>query len=117
MNKYTTIGRKGGGFIMTENDIRNRLTQLRMKKGVSEYQMSLDLGHSKSYIQSISSGRALPSMSEFLVICDYLGITPQEFFDTDTSNPILIREITEKLRKFTDADLQLLLAIINRMNT
>ena len=47
---------------MTENDIRSRLTQLRMKKGVSEYQMSLDLGHSKSYIQSISSGRALPSM-------------------------------------------------------
>lgn len=102
---------------MTDNDIRNRLTQLRMKKGVSEYQMSLDLGHSKSYIQSISSGRALPSMSEFLVICDYLGISPQEFFDTDTSNPILTREITEKLRKFTDADLQLLLAIINRMNT
>ena len=78
--------------------------------------MSLDLGHSKSYIQSISSGRALPSMSEFIVICDYLGITPQEFFDTDTSNPILTREITEKLRKFTDADLQLLLAILNRMN-
>ena len=117
MNNYTTIGGKGGVFIMTENDIRNRLTQLRMKKGVSEYQMSLDFGHSKSYIQSISSRRALPSMSEFLVICDYLGITPQEFFDTDTANPVVTREITEKLRKITDADLQLLLAIINRMNT
>ena len=62
--------------IATEEDIRNRLTQLRMKKGVSEYQMSLDLGHSKSYIQGISSGRALPPMSEFLVICDYLAISP-----------------------------------------
>ncbi len=102
---------------MTENDIRNRLTQLRMKKGVSEYQMSLDLGHSKSYIQSISSGRALPSMSEFLVICDYLSISPQEFFSTETANPILIREITEKLYSFTDEDLQLLLAIIDRMNS
>ena len=101
---------------MTEDDIRSRLTQLRMKKGVSEYQMSLDLGHSKSYIQSISSGRALPSMSEFLVICDYLGVTPQEFFATETANPILIREITEKLHHFTDEDLQLLLAVINRMN-
>lgn len=101
---------------MTEDDIRSRLTQLRMKKGVSEYQMSLDLGHSKSYIQSISSGRALPSMSEFLVICDYLGVTPQEFFATETANPILIREITEKLHSFTDEDLQLLLAVINRMN-
>lgn len=101
---------------MTDNDIRNRLTQLRMKKGVSEYQMSLDLGHSKSYIQSISSGRALPSMSEFLVICDYLDITPQEFFDTDTANPARIREITNKLHGFADGDLQLLLAIIDRMN-
>jgi hypothetical protein len=77
--------------------------------------MSLDLGHSKSYIQSISSGRALPSMSEFLVICDYLDITPRDFFDTGTENPILIREITEKLTRFHDEDLQLLLAIINRM--
>lgn len=100
---------------MTENDIRNRLTQLRMKKGVSEYQMSLDLGHSKSYIQSISSGRALPSMSEFLVICDYLGISPHEFFDDNTSNPALIQEITDAVSGFSDEDLKLLLSIINRM--
>ena len=55
-------------------------------------------------------------MSEFLVICDYLGVTPQEFFATETANPILIREITEKLHSFNDEDLQLLLAVINRMN-
>ena len=36
---------------MDENFIRERLTQLRLKKNVSEYKMSLDLGHSKSYIQ------------------------------------------------------------------
>lgn len=100
---------------MTEDDIRRRLTQLRMKKGVSEYQMSLDLGHSKSYIQSISSGRALPSMSEFLVICDYLGVTPQEFFDDETSNPALIQEIVSAVSGFSDEDLKLLLSIINRM--
>lgn len=51
---------------MEENFIRERLTQLRMKRNVSEYKMSLDLGHSKSYIQSIVSGRAMPSMTEFL---------------------------------------------------
>ncbi len=100
---------------MTENDIRNRLTQLRMKKGISEYQMSLDLGHSKSYIQSISSGRALPSMSEFLVICDYLGISPNEFFDDHTANPALIQEIADAVSDFSDEDLRLLLSIINRM--
>lgn len=31
---------------MTEDFVRNRITQLRLQKGVSEYQMSYDLGHS-----------------------------------------------------------------------
>ena len=56
---------------MNEDFIRKRITQLRIQKNVSEYKMSFDLGHSKSYIQSISSGRALPSLSELLYMCDY----------------------------------------------
>ena len=99
----------------TEDMIRNRITQLRMKKGVSEYQMSLDLGHSKSYMQSISSGRALPSMSEFLVICDYLGVTPHEFFDEGLNNPALVAEITGRLRDYSDDDLRLILALLDRI--
>lgn len=68
--------------MMNETFIRERITELRIQKNISEYKMSLDLGHSKSYIQSISSGKALPSMSEFLYICDYLEITPKEFSHT-----------------------------------
>ena len=45
---------------MDEEFIRNRITELRLKRNVSEYQMSLDLGQNRSYIQAISSGRALP---------------------------------------------------------
>ena len=54
---------------MDEAFIRSRITELRLKKGVSEYQMSLALGQNRSYIQAISSGRALPSMKQFLNIC------------------------------------------------
>lgn len=50
---------------MDEEFIRNRITELRLKRNVSEYQMSLDLGQNRSYIQAISSGRALPSMGHF----------------------------------------------------
>lgn len=53
---------------MNDKFIRDRISILRTKKGISEYKMSLDLGHSKSYVQSISAGRALPSLSEFLYI-------------------------------------------------
>lgn len=56
---------------MDESFIRNRITQLRMQNGVSEYKMSLDMGHSKSYIQSISSGKALPS---FIYVNIYMSL-------------------------------------------
>ena len=100
---------------MDENFIRNRLTQLRMQKEVSEYKMSLDLGHSKSYIQSIVSGRAMPSMSEFLYICEYLGVTPREFFDTDTENPVLLEQVTDALKSLSTSDLALVLELIERL--
>ena len=54
---------------MDEKFIRDRISQLRIQKGVSEYQMSYDLGHSRSYIFNISSGKSLPPMAEFLHIC------------------------------------------------
>ena len=48
--------------------IKQRITDLRIDKGVSEYQMSLDLGHSRSYMQNISSGRSKPSIEELQAI-------------------------------------------------
>ena len=33
---------------------RERITRLRMHKGVSEYKMSYDLGHSRGYVNNIS---------------------------------------------------------------
>lgn len=51
---------------MYEDFVKERITQLRLKKGVSEYQMSYDLGHSRGYVYNISSGKALPPLKEFL---------------------------------------------------
>lgn len=83
---------------MDEEYIRKRITQLRIQKNVSEYKMSFDLGHSKSYIQSISSGRSLPSLPEFLYICDYFGITPAEFFDEEKGEAIKQKELCEEIK-------------------
>ena len=95
---------------MTDSFIRERITELRIKKGVSEYKMSTDLGHSKSYIQSITSGRALPSLSEFLYICEYLSVTPKDFFDKDISEPLLLRQLINLSQNMSD---KYLLALIN----
>ena len=72
---------------VNEPFIRERIPQLRLLKGVSEYQMSYDLGHSRGYVYNISSGKALPPMKEFLAICDYFEITPQQFFVNCTKAP------------------------------
>jgi len=101
---------------MTDEFIRNRITQLRMKKGVSEYKMSLDLGHSGSYVKSISSGRSLPPLKEFLYICEYLEISPRDFFDEDIDNPILIQKALDGMRNMKDKDMLTLLGLIDRLN-
>ena len=100
---------------MTEDFVRDRITQLRMKKGVSEYKMSYDLGHSRGYIYNISSGKALPPMKEFFAICDYFEITPQQFFDESTETPELIQKAVEGMRKLDESDMLMLLSIINRL--
>ena len=95
--------------------IRKRISELRTKKRVSKYKMSLDLGHSKSYIQSISSGKALPSFSEFLCLCDYLGVTPKEFFDVDIKEPQLVCKLKELARNLTEDDLVTLITLAERL--
>ena len=99
---------------MYEEFVRGRITQLRLKKGVSEYQMSYDLGHSRGYVYNISSGKALPPMKEFFAICEYFEITPQQFFDEDTTNPELIQKAIEGMNKLDENDMLMLLGIINR---
>ncbi len=79
--------------------------------------MSLELGHSKSYIQSISSGKSLPSLSEFLYICEYLGVTPREFFDPELSEPALVNEIYELAKKMDEEDLSALLTVASRFDS
>lgn len=100
---------------MEESFVRKRISALRLKKGVSEYKMSLDIGHSKSYIQSISSGRALPSLSELLYICDYFGITPMQFFDEGMEFPVLTNQLIETTAKLDDEDLKILLSVARRL--
>ena len=100
---------------MYEEFVKDRITQLRISKGVSEYQMSYDLGHSRGYIYNISSGKALPPLKEFFAICDYFGITPQQFFDDRVQNPDLIQKALEGMRKLNEDDMLMLLGIINRM--
>lgn len=90
---------------MDKKFMGDRITELRMLHDVSEYKLSLELGRSRSYVQSISSGLNYPSMSAFFDICNYFNISPQEFFDKDIHNPDHIHRIVDKLKLLSDEDL------------
>lgn len=84
---------------MTEKEFSLRLAQLRSKKGVSARDMSLSIGQNASYINNIENGKALPSMLGFFYICEYLNISPKDFFDTDSKAPEKIQDVLKDLEK------------------
>lgn len=100
---------------MDANFIRERITELRMKKDVSEHRMSLELGHARSYIHSIVSGRVLPSMAEFLAICDYLEITPKNFFDEDLKASTEFTRLEKSARQLSERDLTFVMNLAERL--
>lgn len=100
---------------MTAEFVRERITQLRLQKGVSEYRMSYDLGHSRGYINNISSGKSLPSMLEFFAICEYFDITTIEFFNEKISDPKLMRKTIEGLDQLDSEDLELVQKTVERL--
>ena len=81
---------------MYEDFFSERLAQLRESKNVSAREMSLAIGQNESYINRIENKKSYPSMQVFFYICEYLQITPQEFFN-ETSTFV---EDTEKLTPF-----------------
>ena len=101
---------------MEKEDFIKRLVELRMKKGVSARDMSLSLGQSPGYINNIETGVNFPSMTVFFYICEYLGITPQDFFNTKSSNPIKINQIIELSERLNDDKLDLVINLLKELN-
>lgn len=84
---------------MYEDFVPMRLAKLRAQKGVSARDMSLSLGQANNYINNIENKKSLPSMQSFFYICEYLGVTPREFFDEENAYPAQLGELIEDLKK------------------
>jgi len=93
-----------------------RLTQLRLQKGVSARDMSLSLGQSESYINKIENKRTLPSLTVFFYICEYLDITPQEFFNDTATSPRRSRELLRQIEKLSPEQTEHVLQIVQDLN-
>ena len=95
-----------------EEKFAERLSQLRLAKGVSARDMSLSIGQSAGYINNIENKNNLPSMSAFFYICEYLEISPQDFFDFDNRNPEKLNEIVRYLKQVDDEQLNNLIGVV-----
>lgn len=94
-----------------EDFVPERLAKLRTQKGVSARDMSLSLGQANNYINNIENKKSLPSMQAFFYICEYLGITPKDFFDTETENPTKAHELLAVAKGLNNKQLDHLIAI------
>lgn len=97
---------------MDEKQFAARLTELRIQKNVSARAMSLDIGQNQAYINNLENARNFPEMQSFFFICEYLGITPAEFFDSDNKSPEELRELTDNLKKLDKEQLSHVTAIV-----
>lgn len=113
-NLYITISRQGGDFLEKDEFIK-RLVELRMNKGVSARDMSLSIGQSAGYINNIENGINYPSMTVFFYICDYLGVSPAEFFDTSSADPVKTRELADTVKGLSSDKLDHLIALAKAM--
>lgn len=89
-----------------------RIAELRAQKGISARDMSLSLGQSESYINKIENKRTLPSMAGFIYICEFFGITPQDFFNVDSPAPQKSKEVLSELNKLTASQADHVLMVI-----
>ena len=97
---------------MDEKQFALRLARLREKKGVSARDMSLSIGQNPGYVNSIETGRAKPSLDGFFFICEYLGVTPSEFFDSEIPNPSKLDAIVKDMRRLNDQQLEVIAALV-----
>jgi len=100
---------------MYEEEFPTRLAKLRTKKGVSSREMSLSIGQNTGYISNIECGKALPSMSVFFFMCEYLQISPSDFFDVENENPEKLQQLIPDLKRLDDEQLDLITAMVKNL--
>lgn len=100
---------------MEQQDFINRLIQLRMEKNVSAQEMSLGIGQNRGYINGLENGRSFPKMQTFFYICEYLSISPEQFFQTDVPNPAKLSEVIKMEMTLSSEELDILISMIKAM--
>lgn len=96
--------------------VQKRIAQLRARSGISAIEMSYAIEQNKGYISKIENCGALPSLDALFNICDFFGITPQEFFDESSALPSQLHELVEEGKKLSPEALDQIIGLMKTMN-
>ena len=81
-------------------NILDKITQLRLERGWSEYQLAEHSGLTQSTISSWYRKNMIPSIPSLAHICDAFGILLSQFFIDDDDNVIQISDQQKRLLEY-----------------
>ena len=66
-------------------------------------------------VEALRKAYAFTDLQSFLDICDYLEVTPQQFFDSELHNLPLIDKATDLMKQLDDEDMLAPISMLNRL--
>ena len=93
--------------------VSKRITDLCISNNLTETEVSRSIGGNKSYLQAITSQKSFPSIRRLINICEYFGITLEEFFSQDKLTPERAK-LKFLLNDLSEDDIELLIEIIEK---
>lgn len=104
---------------MNETELKdflaNKLSYFRSRKNVSAREMSLAIGQSDNYINSIENKRVTPSIQMLYIICEYLEISVEEFLRETRSKESYLKEINKELSDLESEQLEYILGMLKNL--
>ena len=93
-----------------------RIQGLRETRGMSARELSLSIGMHKNYINMVEAKKIRPTLEGLVNICEYFGLTLNEFLDESTDRPIREKELLGVVRKLDDEAFGYLLGIATKLS-
>lgn len=101
---------------LTKEEIIQRISYFRTKRGLSAYEMGLRMGHSENYFYRIESGEINLNLEGLLDILAILDVSTSEFFYPDVENFDTDNELLIKFKPLTEEEKKSLITLLNLKN-
>lgn len=97
-------------------DIGPRLIELRQAKGYTTNRLANLAGISQSFLRDIEHQKKRPTVDTLSLLCDALGLSLRDFFDTDQQPKDQEQLLLIRFRRLPPRQREALLTLLDDMN-